>query len=376
MTGSVVARPEPAVSGRRVTVVSHEASRTGAPRVAVSLLDALSSNGWSTTVLHRHGGPLRGALDDAADATRNESLWRLRGQLRRSGLGSAAATLEVAAARHELKRHRPDLVWANTVLSVPYVHAACELEIPVVWYAHEQPDHVAHVLTRVRDLALLNGALMVGCSPEAVEALEHGTGAPVGSVELLTPPVETNAIWQQADQARRVGSASEEVAVVAVGTGDPRKGVDLFSLAAERSKETGSHVIWRWVGRPPERRSSAVEWLGEVTNPIPEMARATVVVVPSRAEGYPLVVMEAMAAGAPVVASDLPGIRQQIADAGVLVPPGDVDALMHAVADLLDDPSRCERLSRAARHRSRSFDVPQFGEAVNMLSDRAIVANG
>lgn len=372
VTGTVVARTNPEDRVRRVTVVSHEASRTGAPRVAVELLNALRQGGWSTTVVHRHGGPLRAELDDAADATRNEVLWRARGQLRRAGFGRTAVYLEMAAARHELKRRRPDLVWANTVVAVPYVRAACDLGIPVVWYAHEQADHVAHVLRRFGDLGTPRGALLVGCSPEAVDAFQRGMGAPDGTVELLTPPVDTEAIRYQADEARRSAPKSGEARVVAVGTGDLRKGVDIFGKAAQHSEEAGIPARWRWVGRPPAERCADVEWVGEIDDPIPEMANAAIVVVPSRAEGYPLVVMEAMAAGAAVVASDLPGIRRQVGDAGVLVPPDDVDALAEAVRELLDDPLRRKALSVAARKRSRLFDVEAFGNEVRVLSDRAI----
>lgn len=371
----VVARPNRDVGQRRVTVISHEASRTGAPRVAISLLSALRANGWSTTVLHRHGGPLRAALDEAADTTRNESLWRVRGQLRRARLARAASSLEMAAARHELKRHRPDLVWANTVVSVPYVLAACDLGIPVVWYAHEQPDHVVSVVGRFRGLGPLRGALLAGCSPEAVGALERGVGAPEGSVRLLTPPVDTKAIRRRAAEFRRTRLASEGVTVVAVGTGDHRKGVDVFSRAAERSQDSGNPTRWRWVGRPPTERSAAVDWVGEVADPLPEMVNASIVVVPSRAEGYPLVVMEAMAAASPVVATDLPGIRKQVGTSGLLIPPDDVEALLRGVQALVDDDGLRRRLGAAAQERSSRFDVGPFRRHVAMISDDACLSD-
>lgn len=352
-------------------MVSHEASRTGAPRVAVSLLNALSECGWATSVVHRHGGPLRALMDDAADSTRNEYCWRVRGQLRRAGFARSATKLERASARHDLKRRRPDLVWANTTLAVPYVHAACDLGIPVVWYVHEQPDHVDHVISRYRDWDGLRDALMVGCSPEAIESLERSFGTTEGTVRLLTPPVDTESIWRQADGLRREARKSGQVTVVGIGTGDPRKGVDIFSSAAERSRETGIHARWRWVGRPPTNRSTAVEWVGEVDDPIPEMARATIVAVPSRAEGYPLVVMEAMSAGATVVASDLPGIRDQVGSAGLLIPKGDVDALFKAVTNLLGDDKRRAQLGSDARRRSSRFDVASFARQVSEISEGA-----
>jgi glycosyltransferase involved in cell wall biosynthesis len=70
-------------------------------------------------------------------------------------------------------------------------------------------------------------------------------------------------------------------------------------------------------------------------------------------DGLPVVVLEAMAAGKPVVASDLAGLPLAVADGatGLLVPPGDPGALAAAVGALLADPERARRLGAAGRRR-------------------------
>lgn len=84
-------------------------------------------------------------------------------------------------------------------------------------------------------------------------------------------------------------------------------------------------------------------------------AAATVTVLPSLAvESFGLVLVESMACGTPVVASDLPGVRSVVAQgAGVLVPPGDDDALTRAIGRLLDGSSgeRLEDIGRDVRMR-------------------------
>lgn len=74
-----------------------------------------------------------------------------------------------------------------------------------------------------------------------------------------------------------------------------------------------------------------------------------IVVIPSRWEGHPLVLLEAMAAGSAIVASDIPGIAEMLrpSGAGVLVPPEDPGALAAALAALADDPDR--RVALGAR---------------------------
>jgi glycosyltransferase involved in cell wall biosynthesis len=82
-------------------------------------------------------------------------------------------------------------------------------------------------------------------------------------------------------------------------------------------------------------------------------ADAAVVVCPSISEGFGVVCAEAMAHGKPVVASAVGGLRGLVDDerTGLLVPPGDVDALRAAIQRLLDDPELRARLGAAARRK-------------------------
>ncbi|MGB3672879.1 MAG: glycosyltransferase [Candidatus Nanopelagicales bacterium] len=357
---------------RRVLVISHEASRTGASRVAVTLLAVLNELDWNTTVVHRHGGPLRSELDAVSKATCNEPGWRLRGQLRRLGLGRLACGLENSAAESLLKRHRPDLVWANTVLTAPYVLAANKLGIPVVWYSHEQAQHTQHVLRRYKYRKPFREAELVACSSEASMALASELGLPVVAITTLHPSIDRASIMQRAAYVGHTNKRKITPIVLAVGVGSHAKGVDIFVAAAERASLLKSNAQWQWVGKRPASQSGHVEWLGEVSDPVPLMAAASVVVVPSRSEGFPLVVMEAMAAGTALVCSDLPGIREQLDGTGVLVPPGDDLALTEGVLMILNDDELRLRLGNAAQERSTSFSREAFLRDVASLSDMAL----
>jgi glycosyltransferase involved in cell wall biosynthesis len=91
-------------------------------------------------------------------------------------------------------------------------------------------------------------------------------------------------------------------------------------------------------------------------------AAADVLVVPSFAEGVPVVLMEAMAAGLPVVASHIAGIPELVDDgiSGILVPPGRSDALADALRRLADDPELREAMGRRGRAKVEAeFDVRQ-----------------
>ena len=98
--------------------------------------------------------------------------------------------------------------------------------------------------------------------------------------------------------------------------------------------------------------SDDVSFVGAVDDVRPYLAAADVVVLPSYREGVPRVAMEAAAAGRPVVAYDVRGVREVIDPAtGLLVPRGDGEALTGVVAGLLADPGRRATLGEACRAR-------------------------
>ncbi len=95
-------------------------------------------------------------------------------------------------------------------------------------------------------------------------------------------------------------------------------------------------------------------------------ALATVVAVPSRFEGFGAPALEAMAAGAPLVAADATALPWVVGDGGLLVAPGVVDDWVGALASLLDDPEARSRWAAAGRVRARAFS---WGRAAAALAD-------
>jgi glycosyltransferase involved in cell wall biosynthesis len=107
------------------------------------------------------------------------------------------------------------------------------------------------------------------------------------------------------------------------------------------------------------RASGYVDFVGEVSDTRSYMSAADLVVLPSYREGIPRAAMEAAAAGRPVVAYDVRGVREVIdPSAGLLVKRGDLEALRHLVSTLVDDPERLRSLGE----RCRVHVVERFSE--------------
>lgn len=135
------------------------------------------------------------------------------------------------------------------------------------------------------------------------------------------------------------------VEVLHVGSTAPRKRIDVLLHAFRRLKETvpGATLV-RVGGELTPELAALADALGVSVRSLPPLdrrtlaavyRRAAVVLVPSEREGFGLPVAEALACGAPVVASDLPVLREVGRDAAVYADVGDADALAEAAAAVL-----------------------------------------
>jgi len=105
------------------------------------------------------------------------------------------------------------------------------------------------------------------------------------------------------------------------------------------------------------------------------LAGSDVLCLPSSVEGLPLVVLEAMAQGKPVVATAVGGTPELVVDGetGLLVPPGDAGALADALEEILRDPELARRFGDAGRRRVlRSFSLSAMtGRVLGLYGDAA-----
>ena len=184
---------------------------------------------------------------------------------------------------------------------------------------------------------LRRARLAIGASTALAEAASD-LGA--RDVRVIPSPVEL---------PERVGEPDDPPHVLFLGRLSPEKGPLEFDAATQDLPR----VI---VGDGPLRnRILDARGFAPSSEVGALIERAAVVCVPSLREGYGMVCAEAMAHGRPVVASAVGGLLDLVEDevTGLLVPPGDVDALRGAIERLLGDAELRARLGAAARERAR-----------------------
>lgn len=240
---------------------------------------------------------------------------------------------------------------------LPAWAAARPAGVPVVWHAQTSFE-TRHDPGNVR-----RAAAVVGCTALVTERLAR-LGA--GDRAICIPnAVDTGCFNPEGPAAVVPGAVPGEVGVLYVGAMGAHKGVDDLVEALPALLEHHPSIrLWaagkkqqadvqRLAGRARQLGvESAIRWLG-YRDDMPALLRAAACFAfPSRAEGLSLALLEAMAAGCPVVASDIPGNRVVVDDStGALVPVGSPGALAEAILELLDNPDVGRSRAAAARAR-------------------------
>ena len=234
------------------------------------------------------------------------------------------------------------------------------------------------------------GIPVVAVSEDLAAYLATGLGLARERIALIHNGIPIPARDDAADRSalrRAVGLPSEGELLLAVGNLYPVKdhatllravaclpGAPRVAIAGRGEEEANLHRLARELGI--EER---VHLLGLRSDVGRLLAAADVFVQPSRSEGLPLAVLEAMAAGLPVVATRVGGMAEAIVEGetGLQIEPGDPEALAGALASLLAQPERRRRLGDAGRARAvAEFSVETMAQRYEALFARLRAGRG
>jgi len=170
--------------------------------------------------------------------------------------------------------------------------------------------------------------------------------------------------------------------LVFVGRDEPRKGLDVLLRALPMVREAHPEVRLLVVGvEEPAARHEGVAWLGRLPDDLVPAAyrSARIMISPALGmESFGIVLVEAMASGVPVVASDIPGYRAVLEDGiqGRLFPPGDHLALARELNRLIEDEGAREEMAESALARASMFSWENLVEDVETAYEDAVNIHG
>lgn len=195
------------------------------------------------------------------------------------------------------------------------------------------------------------------------------------AASALRPMVEPLIIPNGVDVSSFRGARGRRSRRVSfVGRDDRRKGLDV-ALAAWREVRHRHPDAELVVAGSERRPRDGVRFLGSIDEEAKRslLTGSSILIAPNLGgESFGIVVVEGMASGCAVVASDIPAFRAVLGDAGVLVEPGDHRALASALIDLLERPGRREALGEAAQHAAERFDWSSVVTSYRSAYARAI----
>ena len=338
----------------------------GAERVTVSFLCRLTRLGSDIrvcTVTARHDGPLAAELSDA--------------RVIRHDLGARRLADPFAFPRlmRLLRRARIDIVHAHGQdASILGAVVRCVSRVPLVVTRHvlDEPseDWRQSLRARFALAAIRRADAVVAVSSAVADRLAEIAGLPRSAIRVIYNGIELERFDQPDLIARRamlrgalgIDPDAPVVLVPAVLREGKGHEVLLDALPSLRARVPSVRVAFAGGGeREAALRSLArshgdgVVFLGPRQDIADLLAACDLVVLPSLAEALPTALIEAAAAGRPVVATRVGGAAEIVEDGrtGLLVPPGDPSALAEAIASVLADPDRARAFGEVARRRAR-----------------------
>jgi glycosyltransferase involved in cell wall biosynthesis len=351
----------------KILYISHSSYLFGAENCLLSLVSGLPGDRFSTTVIVPAEGPLKQKLDELGIGNHVLPLeWWVKNE------GRLLHTRgEIPLALDKLLRiideEKPDLIHSNTSVVCWGAIAAALAGIRHIWHIHEILDgHPS--LEPLIPLPLIFEAMDFLSEKVVVvsNAVKDGLSEFVSSdkLQIIHNGVEFHEAVPPLSLRNELKAAPGQCVVLTVTSLQKHKGIENWLSAAARVIEANSDIHFALAGTGAPELVAAlresitrmnlegkVHYLG-FRKDVPQLlADADLFVLPSSLDAFPLVVLEAMSHGKPVVATDCGGPAEMISDGetGFLVPIEDPDFLATRILEIAGDRVRREKMGHAAQ---------------------------
>lgn len=273
------------------------------------------------------------------------------------------------------RREKVELVHAHQYTPFFYALAARGLRRrpPALFTEHGRwfPDYPRRKRIVFNRLMLRRRDRVVAVGDSVRRALVENEGIPDNRIQRIYNGVDFSAFrgapMERAALRKRLGFALDDLLIVQVARLDPLKDHATAIRAIRRVAAQRANARLVLVGEGPERETIEAEIKRRGVQPhvrllglrsdVADLLHASdLFLLTSISEGIPVTLIEAMAAGLPIVSTDVGGVTEVVdrGATGLLAPSGDDAALAEAIFRLADDPGLCRQMGQCARERARA----------------------
>jgi glycosyltransferase involved in cell wall biosynthesis len=400
--GSGLSSPEGALRGRKITVYTDDPGEGGVAIYCTALLCAMASAGLDVSCIQ---SPRESAAVRAREAVGVKHHWlgfQTRADFRRTVVGEGDAEQAFHAMRPDI------LLFANCS---PFSHIAAKavamrMGIPFIiveGYASPIPavDQRIAWFVEQSTQGYANAAAVIAVSHETLDLLRRFYGLKADKGEVIHYGCRAEFFTPRDPAVRRSlrnewNASPQDIVCLTAARLERVKGWESLMTAIARLKLRPAwnqlHFVWAGAGslEPMLRKSIAdleiadrVHLLGWRTDIANLLDASDVFILPSRQEGMPLSIMEAMAKGLGVIASSIAGIPEELGTAGRLItaPHGGPEPTAGQIASTLEqwtaDPTLLQDLGKAAHERAQQMfrEDRMIGQTVGAI-ERALQRRG
>lgn len=361
-----------------VLFVNHEESRTGAPRIIFDVAEYVK-NAKNVAMVSLAKGSMTDEFNETFGPViyPNEIYKNIQG---------------VERAKKIIEKTEPKMLYVNSIGSYHFALAAKEMNIPVIFHIHELEIAINMMFrsTVSRENFKNMADIFISVSTPVYNVLINNLKCPVEKVVLIHEFVSKEKIAEKSELISRehinkeLNLVEDEILVFCLGTFIYRKGADIFMKVAKDLKERGLNCKFVWIGSKPFKEPFMADFglystyftlIQEKVNPFPYLKAADILVLPSREDPFPLVVLESMSLGKPsVLFKDGGGIYEAVKDSGIIVNNFDIKDFANAIEKLIVDKEERERMGEKAVIYQEEYDsettLPKIYNLIDGILDK------
>ncbi|NMB93353.1 MAG: glycosyltransferase family 4 protein [Flexilinea flocculi] len=265
-----------------------------------------------------------------------------------------------------LNQLKPDVIHSHLAACIYAAPWVLFHPVKMVHTIHNSPQYEGNIYRRIVLWFLFhtNRAIPIALSPQNKLMISQYFHIKELQVKIVRNPVQLNQY-----HAKKLNHQDQKsIRFINVGRLTRQKNQVFLLNAFKKLHNLYPNISLMIVGDGPEREElektvnrlqmrDSVVFTGEVEKIEDYLALADIFVLTSIYEGLPLSVLEAMASGLPIIASDVGGIRDIVEENGMIVPVNDESALIHAMAEQINNSQMREKMGELSHEMSKQYDI-------------------